>query len=67
MRPLDSLPGWSRDPLVRLGEIRIGKDELDIIADHAVAEAREAGHPWQTIADELGVSKQWAWQRWHDA
>ena len=29
----------------------------------AVADAREAGATWREIGDLLGVSKQWAWER----
>ena len=32
---------------------------------HAVARARSLGLSWETIARELNMSKQAAWERWH--
>lgn len=65
MRPMDSLPGWPRDPLRRLFDLADARDQLQIMIEHAVAEARDSGKTWQQIADALGVSKQYAWERYH--
>lgn len=51
------------------GKIRKASDritDLDVDRDAMVRAVREAGGSWQQIADVLGISKQAAWERYHD-
>jgi hypothetical protein len=51
-----------RDRLAELHDVTV---KLEVDKTHAVATARRLGYSWQQIADELGGTKQAAWERWH--
>ena len=48
-----------------LGELAADALDVETAKMHAVARARRLGLSWETIARELHVSKQSAWERWH--
>jgi hypothetical protein len=48
-----------------LAEIHAAKIKLDVDTTHAVAQARKLGLSWDAIGDQLNVSRQAAWERWH--
>ncbi len=45
--------------------VQARQDTENAIAEH-VAKARRAGATWQQIADALKVTRQSAWETWHD-
>jgi hypothetical protein len=49
----------------KLDELRHVTAQVEADKTHAVAQARKLKLSWQQIADELNVSKQAAWERWH--
>ena len=52
---------------VRRSLAALAADALDVevAKTHAVARSRALGLSWETIAGELHVSRQSAWERWH--
>jgi hypothetical protein len=49
----------------RLDELHVISVKLEVDKTHAVSRARQLGLSWQQIADQLGVTKQAAWEKWH--
>ena len=54
------------DPLVALGATRALGGLLSTWEAQLVGEAVAAGATWETIGGAFGVSRQAAWQRFHD-
>jgi hypothetical protein len=54
------------DPLIALGATRALAPLLSTWEARLVAEATAAGATWETIGATVGVSRQAAWQRFHD-
>ena len=54
------------DPLVALGATRALKAHLSTWETQLVREAMADGATWETIGDSVGVSRQAAWDRFHD-
>ncbi len=54
------------DPLVALGATRALAPLLSTWEARLVAEATAAGATWETIGASVGVSRQAAWERFHD-
>lgn len=50
-----------------LGDIQLVRRLLDLAEMNAVRAARRAGASWTDVATMLGVSRQSAWERWHEA
>jgi uncharacterized NAD(P)/FAD-binding protein YdhS len=48
-----------------LGEIHDAQIRLQVDMRHAVAQARKLGLSWEDIGDQVGMTRQSAWQRWH--
>jgi hypothetical protein len=62
-------PARLPDPAVLL-EITAARDacqQAEAALQHAVARARQAGHPWSAVAAVLAISRQAAWQRFAGA
>jgi len=58
-------PARLPDPAALL-EITAARDacqQAEAALRHAVGRARQAGHPWSTVAAVLAISRQAAWQR----
>ena len=54
------------DPLVALGATRALAGLLSTWETQLVAEAVAAGATWETIGGSVGVSRQAAWERFHE-
>ncbi len=54
------------DPLAALGATRALVGLLSTWESRLVAEAMAAGATWETIGGSVGVSRQAAWERFHD-
>lgn len=54
------------DPLVALGATRALKAHLSLWEARLVQEAVRAGATWEAVGGAVGVSRQAAWQRFHD-
>src|SRR5438067_13787077 len=54
------------DPLVALGATRALKAHLSTWETQLVREAMADGATWESIGDSVGVSRQAAWDRFHD-
>lgn len=65
-RAWERLTGDARDPAKALGDLRLVRGLLDEKEQEVVAAARTGGLAWSRIAAALGVSRQAAWERWHD-
>jgi hypothetical protein len=51
------------DPIERAQAIRLGMEHWSALLQETVAAARDAGVPWEAIADALGISRQAATKR----
>lgn len=51
--------------LPNLAQLADMRATLEDAIQTAVDNLREQGHPWQAIADELGITRQSAWDRYH--
>jgi hypothetical protein len=51
--------------LAHLGDLYSAQLDLDTAKTNAVARARRLDLSWETIGDELNISRQAAWERWH--
>lgn len=49
-----------------LGDVQLVRRLLDLAEMNAVRAARRAGASWTDVATMLGVSRQSAWERWHE-
>jgi hypothetical protein len=59
-------PGAEDDGLASLSDIGVVRRMLDQAELAAVRAARLHGKPWAEIANQLGVTRQSAWERWRD-
>ena len=55
-----------RDLLYTLQCVQEVRGKIDRTELATVRQAREAGLSWTEIATSLGVSRQAAWERWHE-
>jgi len=63
---VSSPDGWKREVVTTLGalqEVRRTCDHTELLT---VRYARKAGLSWTEIAAALGVTRQSAWERWHE-
>jgi hypothetical protein len=51
--------------LPNLAHLAAMRAALEDAIQVAVDNLRDQGHPWQAIADELGITRQSAWDRYH--
>ncbi|WP_019930408.1 PASTA domain-containing protein [Nocardia sp. BMG111209] len=59
-------PSTGSDALAALDDVVTVRRTLDQMELRAVHAAREYGQSWTEIATYLGVTRQSAWERWHD-
>ncbi|SOJ55258.1 hypothetical protein MSIMFB_02747 [Mycobacterium simulans] len=59
-------PREGDDALAALSDIGVVRRSLDQAELEAVRAARRHGKSWTEIATHLGVTRQSAWERWHD-
>ena len=67
--PPESVPGHADDgdsALKALADVRLVRGQLDQAEMNAVRTARRHGKPWAEIATTLGVTRQSAWEHWHE-
>lgn len=65
----NSVPGHPDDgdsALKALADVRLVRSLIDQAEMVAVRTARRHGKPWAEIATALGVTRQSAWERWHE-
>jgi len=63
------VPGHADDgdsALKALADVRVVRGLLDKAEMNAVRTARQDGKPWAEIATILGVTRQSAWEHWHE-
>jgi hypothetical protein len=63
---VSSPDGWKQEVVTTLGalqEVRLTCDSTELLT---VRYARKAGLSWTEIAGALGVTRQSAWERWHE-
>ena len=58
--------GWKREVLTTLYAIQQVRQHCDSTELLTVRYARKAGLSWTEIAAALGVTRQSAWERWHE-
>lgn len=58
--------GWKGEVLTTLSAIREVRRQCDSTEFLTVRHARKAGLSWTEIAAALGVTRQAAWERWHE-
>jgi DNA invertase Pin-like site-specific DNA recombinase len=63
---LSSEEAWKHEVLLTLTSIQEIRQKCDRTELRAVREARKAGLSWTDIATALGVTRQSAWERWHE-
>jgi len=61
-----TLATTAKDPLVALGATRAVRAHLSEWESRLAAEAIASGHTWESIGQTLGMSRQAAWDRFHD-
>ncbi|MQY29349.1 PASTA domain-containing protein [Nocardia aurantia] len=59
-------PSTGAEALAALDEVVTVRRALDQMELQAVRAAREYGQSWTEVATYLGVTRQSAWERWHD-
>lgn len=59
-------PAGGQAALVALGDVAVIRNHLAEAERRAVGAARAAGRPWTEIAAVAGITRQAAWERWHD-
>ena len=57
---------WKFEVLATLQSIQAIRTNCDMTELSTVRQAREAGLSWTEIATSLGVTRQSAWERWHE-
>jgi hypothetical protein len=57
---------WKAEILLTLTSIQNVRAKIDRSEMETVQQARAAGFSWTEIATRLGVSRQAAWERWHE-
>lgn len=67
----DGQQAWERlarrtDPTDALGDVRLVRRLLDEKERDLVILARREDRPWSEIGAALGISRQAAWERWHE-
>lgn len=63
---LSSEEAWKQEVLLTLTSIQEIRQKCDRTELRTVREARKAGLSWTEIAIALGVTRQSAWERWHE-
>jgi DNA invertase Pin-like site-specific DNA recombinase len=63
---LSSEEAWKDEVLLTLTSIQEIRQRCDRTELRTVQEARKAGLSWTEIATALGVTRQSAWERWHE-
>ena len=63
---LSSPQAWKGEILCTLQSIQAIRTNCDMTEISTVRQAREAGLSWTEIATSLGVTRQSAWERWHE-
>lgn len=64
--PNVSAESWKPHLVSTLTAVRTIRQKCDATELRAVKQAREAGMSWTEIATALGVTRQAAWERWHE-
>jgi hypothetical protein len=64
--PTDNDQAWAAELLYTLQCIQEIRQKCDRTELRTVRQAREAGLSWTDIATSLGVTRQSAWERWHE-
>jgi hypothetical protein len=64
--PAESDQEWSAELRYTLQCIQEIRQKCDRTELQTVRQAREAGLSWTDIATSLGVTRQAAWERWHE-
>ena len=57
---------WKQQLLFTLRSIQNVRHKIDQSEIRTVKEARKVGMAWPEIAAALGVTRQAAWERWHE-
>jgi hypothetical protein len=57
---------WKHELLLTLTAVQEIRGKCDRTELRTVQEARKVGLSWTEIATALGVSRQSAWERWHE-
>lgn len=57
---------WKDEVLLTLQSIQAIRTKCDMTELATVRQAREAGLSWTEIATSLGVTRQSAWEHWHE-
>lgn len=57
---------WKQELTATLSAVREVRQKCDRTELQTVRHAREAGMSWTEIATALGVTRQSAWERWHE-
>jgi hypothetical protein len=57
---------WGDQSMAALQHIRLVRGLLDQAELGAVRTARQSGKSWAEIGTMLGMTRQSAWERWHD-
>ena len=63
---LEAVDAESRPAKYQLRRAIARRDRATADLDRAAVAARAQGLSWQELADELGISRQSAWARYHD-
>ena len=59
-------PAWQQELLCTLRCVQEIRTKCDQTEFETVREARKAGLSWTEVAGALGVTRQSAWERWHE-
>lgn len=57
---------WKRELVLTLNAVQEIRQKCDRTELRTVQEARRAGLSWTEIATALGVTRQSAWEHWHE-
>jgi len=57
---------WQQELLLTLRCVQEIRQQCDLTELATVRQARRAGLSWTEIAGALGVTRQSAWERWHE-
>ncbi len=57
---------WGDQAMAALQDVRLVRGLLDQAELGAVRAARGCGKSWAEIGNMLGITRQSAWERWHD-
>jgi hypothetical protein len=57
---------WQQELLLTLRSVQEIRNKCNQTELRTVREARKAGLSWTEISESLGVTRQSAWERWHE-